>query len=92
MDMRAIKVLWAYTCTPQKTTQETPYNLTYGTETMIPVEVGKPTVRRQMFDLTLNEESLSAKFERKHASFEWQDATTRRSDRGASINETSSGE
>ena len=26
---------------------------------MIPVEVGKPTVRRQMFDLTLNEESLS---------------------------------
>jgi len=44
---------------PQTTTQKTPYNLTYMTEAMIPVEVGEPTVRRHMFDLTLNEESLS---------------------------------
>jgi len=53
-----IEVLWAYSCTPQTTTQETPYSLTYGTEAMIPVEVAEPTIRRQMFDLTLNEESL----------------------------------
>jgi len=53
-----IEVLWAYRCTPQTTTQETPYSLTYGTEAMIPVEVAEPTIRRQMFDLTLNEESL----------------------------------
>ena len=39
--------------------QETPYNLTYGVEAMIPVEVAEPTIRRQMFDLTLNEESLT---------------------------------
>ena len=26
---------------------------------MIPVEVGEPTIRRQLFDLTLNKESLS---------------------------------
>jgi len=26
---------------------------------MISVEVGEPTIRRQMFDLTLNEESLA---------------------------------
>jgi len=26
-----LEVLWAYQCTPQTTTQETPYNLTYGT-------------------------------------------------------------
>ena len=26
---------------------------------MIPVEVAEPTIRRQMFDLTLNEESLA---------------------------------
>jgi len=35
------------------------FSLRYDTEAMIPVEVGKPTVRRQMFDLTQNEESLS---------------------------------
>ncbi|XP_068504234.1 uncharacterized protein [Phaseolus vulgaris] len=39
--------------------EETPYNLTYGTETMIPVEVVEPTIRRQMFDLNLNGESLA---------------------------------
>jgi len=35
-----LKVFWAYRCIPQSTTQETPYSLTYGTEVMIPVEVG----------------------------------------------------
>ena len=35
----------------------------YGTEAMIPVEVGEPTFRRKMFDLTLNEESLSVKLD-----------------------------
>ena len=54
-----IEVLRAYRCTPQTTAQKTPYNLTYGTEAMIPVEVGEPTIRQQMFDLTLNEESLA---------------------------------
>ena len=53
-----IEVLWAYWCTPQTTTQETPYSLTYATEAMIPVEVGEPSIRRQLFDLSLNKESL----------------------------------
>jgi len=44
---------------PQTTTQETPYSLTYGVKAMIPVEVAEPTIRRQMVDLTLNEESLA---------------------------------
>ena len=44
---------------PQSVMQETSYNLTYGTKAMISVEVGEPTVRRQLVDLTLNEESLS---------------------------------
>ena len=39
--------------------QETPYSLTYDIEAMIPVEVGEPTIRRQLFDLSLNQESLS---------------------------------
>jgi len=43
----------------QTSTQEKLYSLTYETEAMIPVEVGEPTIRRQLFDLTLNQESLS---------------------------------
>ena len=54
-----IEVIWAYRCTPQTTTHETSYSLTYGVESMIPVEVAEPTIRMQMFDLTLNEESLA---------------------------------
>jgi len=54
-----IEVLWAYRCTPQTTMQETSYSLTYGVEAMIPIQVTEPTIRRQMFDLTLNEESLA---------------------------------
>jgi len=38
------EMLWAYKCMPQTTTGETPFNLTYGTDAMIPVEVGEPTL------------------------------------------------
>lgn len=54
-----VEVLWAYRCTPQTTTQETPYNLIYDTEAIIPVEVGEPSIRQQLFDLSLNQESLA---------------------------------
>jgi hypothetical protein len=33
-------VLWAYRTTPHSTTGETPFRLTYGTEAVIPVEIG----------------------------------------------------
>jgi len=39
-----LEVLWAYRCTPQSTTQETPYNLAYGVDAMIHVEIGEPTL------------------------------------------------
>jgi len=39
-----IKFIWAYQCKPQTTTQETPYSLTYGTEAMIPIEIGEPSL------------------------------------------------
>ena len=54
-----IEVLWVYRCTPQTTTQETPYSLTYSTEAMIPEEVGDPSLRRQLFDINISQESLS---------------------------------
>jgi len=53
-----IKVLWAYHCTPQSTTQEMPYNLTYGVDAMIPVEIEEPTLRKSLFDIHLDEESM----------------------------------
>jgi len=34
-------------------------SLTYNTEAMIPVEVGKPSLRRQLFNLSLNQENHS---------------------------------
>jgi len=36
-------ILWGYHCTPQSSTKETPYRLTYGTDAMIPIELGKPS-------------------------------------------------
>nr|KYP73634.1 Pol polyprotein [Cajanus cajan] len=55
-----LEVLWAYRCTPQSTTQETPFRLTYGTEAMIPVEVGEPSFCRIHFDEASNDTSLRA--------------------------------
>ncbi|XP_019418532.1 PREDICTED: uncharacterized protein LOC109329311 [Lupinus angustifolius] len=43
-------VLWAYRTTPHSTTGESPFNLTYGAEAMIPVEIGEPTWRILQFN------------------------------------------
>nr|KYP67969.1 Transposon Ty3-I Gag-Pol polyprotein [Cajanus cajan] len=53
-------ILWAYHCTPQSTTQETPYRLTYGTDAMIPIEVGQISHRRQTFNGEQNTRQLAA--------------------------------
>nr|KYP44698.1 Retrovirus-related Pol polyprotein from transposon 297 family [Cajanus cajan] len=57
------EVLWAYRCTPQSTTQETPFRLTFGTDAMIPVEVGEPSFRRTHFDEDSNDASLRAEID-----------------------------
>ncbi|XP_072066722.1 uncharacterized protein [Arachis hypogaea] len=38
-------VLWSYRTTPQSSTGETPFRLTYGVDAVIPVEVGEPSLR-----------------------------------------------
>ncbi|XP_014490625.1 uncharacterized protein LOC106753338 [Vigna radiata var. radiata] len=38
------EVLWAYRCTPHGSTGETPFNLTYGTDATLPVEIGEPSL------------------------------------------------
>ena len=53
-----LEVLWACHCTPQSTTQETPYCLAYGVDAMIPVETREPSLRRHLFNTRLNKESM----------------------------------
>nr|KYP63718.1 Pro-Pol polyprotein [Cajanus cajan] len=53
-------ILWAYHCTPQSTTQETSYMLTYGADGMIPVEIGETSHRRQVFNSQQNAQELAA--------------------------------
>lgn len=43
-------VLWANRTMARTPTGETPFNLTYGTETVIPVKVGLTSLRREFFD------------------------------------------
>ncbi|XP_021991924.1 uncharacterized protein LOC110888721 [Helianthus annuus] len=43
-------VLWAYRTTPKSYNGETPFSLTYGTEAMIPAEIGSHTARMKLRD------------------------------------------
>ncbi|XP_030948935.1 uncharacterized protein LOC115972835 [Quercus lobata] len=51
-------VLWAYRTTARTPTGETPFRLTYGTEAIIPVEVGVTSIRRGTFNEGLNDDEL----------------------------------
>ncbi|RDY14220.1 pol, partial [Mucuna pruriens] len=54
------QVLWSYHTTPHSSTNETPFRLTFGTEAMIPVEIGEPSPRMTQFEPNRNEEELRA--------------------------------
>ncbi|KAK3032342.1 hypothetical protein RJ639_035393 [Escallonia herrerae] len=54
------KVLWAYRTTPHSVTGEMPFLLCYGTEAMLPVEIGVPTIRALYFHEVNNETGLRA--------------------------------
>ena len=51
-------VLWAYRTTARTPTGETPFRLTYGTEAVIPVEVGVASTRREAFHEESNDDNL----------------------------------
>jgi len=55
------EVLWAYRCTPQSATNESPFNLVYGIEAMILVEIGEPSLRRQIYDHDVNQQNFEKK-------------------------------
>ena len=50
--------MWAYRTTARTPTGETPFRLTYGTEAVIPVEVGITSIRHEMFDEENNDDQL----------------------------------
>ena len=43
-------VLWSYRTTPRTSTGETPFNLVYGSEAVVPTEIGMPTYRVDYFN------------------------------------------
>ncbi|GKV12104.1 hypothetical protein SLEP1_g23299, partial [Rubroshorea leprosula] len=51
-------VLWAYRTTSRTATGETPYHLAFGTEAVIPVEIGVPSLRISHFEPAQNERLL----------------------------------
>ena len=51
-------VLWTYRTTPRRSTGETPFSMTYGAETVIPLETGFPTLRTSTFSSNSNDAML----------------------------------
>ena len=51
-------ILWAYHTTSRIPTGETPYSMVYGTESVIPVEIGMPSFRTSNFDKDSNDGEL----------------------------------
>ncbi|KAK3035414.1 hypothetical protein RJ639_032942 [Escallonia herrerae] len=54
------KIIWAYNTTTRAPTGETPFSLSFGTEALIPIEVGLPSLRLTTYDPVQNEEALPA--------------------------------
>ena len=51
-------ILWTYRTIVRKSTNETPFALTFGVEAVIPLEIEMPTIRTTKFDVQANEDSL----------------------------------
>ena len=48
-------ILWTYWTTPRRSTRETPFSMTYEAETIIPLEIGFPTLRTSSFTPSNND-------------------------------------
>ncbi|GJY92100.1 reverse transcriptase domain-containing protein [Tanacetum coccineum] len=51
-------VLWAHRTMIKLSNGDTPFSLTYGTEAVIPAEIGMPTIRTAEVDMVQNDEAL----------------------------------
>ena len=56
-------VLWIYRTTHRKSTEETPFSMTYGAETVIPLETGFPMLRTSSFNPSSNNELLEKRLD-----------------------------
>nr|GEV71239.1 hypothetical protein [Tanacetum cinerariifolium] len=68
-------VLWAHRTMIKSSNGETPFSLTYGSEVVIPVEIGMPTLRTTKVDVIKNNEALGVsldllKEKREHAAIQ----------------------
>ena len=52
-------MLWTYRTTPRRSTGETLFSMAYGTEAVIPLEIGFPTSRTNSFNPRDNDEQLA---------------------------------
>lgn len=52
------QALWSYHTTPHSSTNEPPYKLVYGSDAVIPVGIGEPTIPPEVFQLGQNVEEL----------------------------------
>ena len=57
-------VLWAYRTTVRTPTGETPFKMAFGTEAVVPMEVGVSSLRRVSYDEQSNEEGLKLALDR----------------------------
>ena len=53
-------VLWAYRTTPRVLTDESSFNLAYGIEAVIPIEVELPSMRVEKYDESSNSDHQRA--------------------------------
>ena len=51
-------MLWAYRTTVRTPTGETPFKMAFGTEVVIPVEIGVSSIRRAWYNEQSNDEGL----------------------------------
>nr|GFA97311.1 reverse transcriptase domain-containing protein [Tanacetum cinerariifolium] len=51
-----LHVLWAHRKMIKTSNKDTPFSLTYGTEAVIPVEIGMPSLRCAMVNRAKNDE------------------------------------
>ncbi|GJV57009.1 reverse transcriptase domain-containing protein [Tanacetum coccineum] len=56
-------VLWAHRTMVKSSNGDTPFSLTYGTEAVIPAEIGMPTFRTAEVDMAKNDEALKINLE-----------------------------
>ncbi|XP_072074407.1 uncharacterized protein [Arachis hypogaea] len=57
------EILWSYNTTIQTTIGETPFKLVYGTEALIPIKVGIPTLRAELYNQNHNIDTRKAELD-----------------------------